>query len=174
MTTPTTIECTIHIRRGPKGSRQLRTEAPPTPLPAGRVPRIARLLALARKFDALVGHGTVLDCASLARVGHVSRARISQIMNLLQLAPDIQEQILFLPQTVRGPDPIHLHQLQPIARVLEWQRQRQLWRDLLHDTTSMLESKEAMKSRGIKSPDYGDALALAYHVGTPLREFQIW
>lgn len=131
------IECTIHIRRGPKGSRQLRTEKPsPAPLPSGRVPRIARLVALAIKFDALVGSGMVPDYASLARVGHVSRARISQIMNLLQLAPDIQEQILFLPQTVRGRDPIHLHQLQPIAKVLEWHRQRQLWRDLLRNADS--------------------------------------
>src|SRR3977135_1771320 len=121
MTADTRIECTIHIGRGAKGCRQLETVKPSiAPLPAGRVPRIARLLALARKFGALVGSGQVSGYASLARVGHVSRARISQIMNLLQLAPDIQEQILFLPLTVRGRDPIRLQQLQPIAMVLEW------------------------------------------------------
>ena len=37
-----------------------------------------------------------------------------------------------------------------------------------------LESKNAMKSRGVKSPDYGDALALAFHVGTPKLKFQWW
>jgi hypothetical protein len=37
-----------------------------------------------------------------------------------------------------------------------------------------LESKKAMKARGIKSPDYGDALALAFHVGTPKRTMQWW
>jgi hypothetical protein len=52
-------------------------------------------------------------------------------MNLLQLAPDIQEEILFLPRTVRGRDPLQLRQLQPIAAVLDWRKQRYLWRELL-------------------------------------------
>jgi hypothetical protein len=50
---------------------------------------------------------------------------------LLQLAPDIQEQILFLPRTVRGRDRLQLRQLQPVAAVLDWQKQRRLWRELL-------------------------------------------
>ena len=45
-------------------------------------------------------------------------------------APDIQEQILFLPRTERGRDPIHLAQLQPLTRTLDWRQQRQLWRQL--------------------------------------------
>jgi hypothetical protein len=51
-------------------------------------------------------------------------------MNLLCLAPDIQEQILFLPPTERGRDPIHLAQLQPIASTLDWRLQRRLWQAL--------------------------------------------
>ncbi len=74
--------------------------------------------------------GVVADYATLAELGHVSRARISQIMNLLVLAPDIQQTLLFLPRTVRGRDPIHLRQLQPLAGVLEWEQQRNLWRTL--------------------------------------------
>ena len=66
--------------------------------------------------------------AALARLGHVSRARISQILNLLYLAPDIQEQILFLPATERGRDLLHLDQLQALTRILDWQRQRAWWR----------------------------------------------
>jgi hypothetical protein len=95
--------------------------------PAGRVPRIARLMALAIRFDRLVRDGTVEDYASLARLGHVTRARITQIINLLMLAPDIQEEILFLPSTVRGRDPIHLMQLQPIALLPNWSDQRRAW-----------------------------------------------
>ena len=45
----------------------------------------------------------VKDYAELARPGRVSRARMTQIMNLLMLAPDIQEEILFLPRIERGP-----------------------------------------------------------------------
>lgn len=36
--------------------------------------------------------------AELARLGGVNRARITQIMDLLNLAPEIQEEILFLPR----------------------------------------------------------------------------
>ncbi len=60
-----------------------------------------------------------------------SRARLTQIMNLLWLAPDIQEEILFLPPTARGRDAITEKQLRPIAAIPNWRKQRQIWRDLL-------------------------------------------
>jgi hypothetical protein len=96
----------------------------------GRVPRLARLLALAIKFHGLVRAGAIRNQADLARLGHVSRARISQIMNLLSLATDIQEEILWLPSTKLGRDPINLRQVQPIALVLCWKQQRRLWQGL--------------------------------------------
>jgi hypothetical protein len=74
--------------------------------PSGSVPRLSRLMALAIKCDGLVSRGEVMDYAQLARCGHVTRARMSQIMNLVNLAPDIQEEILFLPTTVAGRAPI--------------------------------------------------------------------
>ncbi len=61
-----------------------------------RVPRIARLMALAIRFESLIQSRTINNYADLARLAHVSRARITQIMNLLLLAPEIQEAILFL------------------------------------------------------------------------------
>ena len=96
----------------------------------GRVPRIARLMALAIRFEQLRCSGDVTDYAMLAKLGHVSRARITQVMNLLHLAPDIQQEILFLPCVQRGKDPIHLRQLQPIAGLMSWRRQRARWRAL--------------------------------------------
>jgi hypothetical protein len=51
-------------------------------------------------------------------------------MNLLLLAPDIQEKVLFLPPTRHGRDPIHLARLQPIAKTLVWSQQRRLWATL--------------------------------------------
>jgi hypothetical protein len=86
------IECVIHK----KSSHRVAHGPNAAPLAAGRVPRVSRLLALAHKLDALVRQGTIRDYAVLARLGHVSRARISQIVALLYLAPDIQEDILFL------------------------------------------------------------------------------
>jgi hypothetical protein len=55
--------------------------------PQGRAPRIARLLALAHKLDSMVGSGEIRDYAQLARLGHISPARLTQIMVLLHLAP---------------------------------------------------------------------------------------
>ena len=84
----------------------------------------------ALRFDEYLRTGQVANHTALAELGHVSRARISQIMNLLHLAPDIQEAILLLPRTLGGRDPIHLRQLQPIAAILDWQKQRLRWRSL--------------------------------------------
>jgi hypothetical protein len=64
--------------------------------PKERVPRITRLLALAQKFEELIESGGVNNYAALAQAGHVSRSRVTQMTSLLNLAPDIQEQILFL------------------------------------------------------------------------------
>jgi hypothetical protein len=60
-------------------------------------PPLPRLLALAVRFEGLLQDGTVKDYAELARLGGVSRARITQIMSLRTLAPTIQERILALP-----------------------------------------------------------------------------
>jgi hypothetical protein len=100
-------------------------------VPFGRVSREARLLALALRFEQLVQTGVITNYAELARLGHVSRARVTQIMNLRWLAPDLQEAVLFLPRTVRGHDPIHLRQLQRVAAELDWGHQRRLWQALL-------------------------------------------
>ena len=113
MIKPITVESTFHFRRRGRGSRKeiCRGEVPEAPqLPPGRVPRIARFMALAIRFERLIQAGAVADYAELARLGHVTRARITQVMNLRLLAPDIQEAILFLPLTERGHDRIQLRQ----------------------------------------------------------------
>jgi hypothetical protein len=101
---------------------------------AGRVPRLARLMALAIRFDGLLRSGAVTDQAELARLGQVSRARISQILNLLHLAPDIQEELLFLPRLNQGREALHLADLQPLCRQWAWRGQRRLWQALLQRT----------------------------------------
>jgi hypothetical protein len=96
---------------------------------SGRVPRVARLLALALHLDRLVTNGTAAGYGELARLGHVSRARISQVMALLNLAPDLQERVLFLPATPRGRDRVRLRDLLPIAALVDWRAQRRRWRE---------------------------------------------
>ncbi len=95
-----TIESEFHFSTGMSGQKRLRSgrksvqpEASP---PAQQIPRISRLMALAIHFDGLIRDGIVRDYADLARLGGVSRARITQIMNLLNLPPWKQEELLFL------------------------------------------------------------------------------
>ena len=127
---PQTVTCQLPCRRPPLQVPASQVESAPE-VPVGLVPRIARLMALALRFEQLLRAGTLTNYVELARLGHVSRARISQIMNLLLLALDIQETLLFLPRTVRGRDPIHLRQLLPLTRVVDWREQRKLWKALL-------------------------------------------
>jgi hypothetical protein len=127
-----TIEVPVSFQHGGRGRRkELRSDDEAPPLPPGRVPRVARLMALALRFDELIRAGQVASYSALALLGHVTRARVCQIMNLLHLAPDIQEALLFLPPTVRGRDAIILADLQPIAAAIDWRKQRRLWRRLL-------------------------------------------
>jgi len=129
MTRPITVESTIHFERRGRGSRKKvrEGEAPSVDRVPCRVPRVARFMALAIRFDQLIRAGEVADYAEIARLTHVSRARVTQIMNLLMLAPDIQEAILFLPRVERGRDPICLRDLQEIALVPDWRKQRRDW-----------------------------------------------
>lgn len=125
-----TVECQLHFdRRGPGRRKEVAAGPAPTPVMCepGRVPRVAKLMALALRFERLVRTGAVKDYAALARVGHVTRARMTRIMNLVQLAPDIQEHLLFLPRVQWGKDPVILAQMQPIAKTLEWKKQRKMW-----------------------------------------------
>src|SRR6516165_6228499 len=127
-----TIEVPVSFQRlGPDGHKRRDCGVEAARLPAGRVPRVARLMALALRLDELVRTGQVASYSALAALGHVSRARISQIVNLIHLAPDIQEALLFLPPTQRGRDAIILADLQPIATAFDWRKQRRLWRKLL-------------------------------------------
>jgi hypothetical protein len=128
-----TFACPIHFHGRGRGNRRC-LEAGPEPKPVtrepGRVPRVARLLALALRIDEQVRKGELTSYAEVAVRGHVTRARVSQIINLLNLAPDLQEAILFLPRTERGRDAIMLRDLQPIASIVDWRKQRVLWQQL--------------------------------------------
>jgi hypothetical protein len=127
-----TFTSSVHFKRAKKGMLRLVAgpASEPAAAPSGRVPKLARLMALAIRLDNLLRAGDVTDYAELARIGHVSRARVSQIMNLLMLAPDIQEAILFLPPVVQGRDPLKEWQVRPIAAEMNWNKQRRMWRKL--------------------------------------------
>ncbi len=124
------IEREIAFTRGRRSRKQIipASEVVEVEQPVGRVPRIARLVALGLRFDQLVCDGDVANFAEIAHVGHVTRARVTQIMNLLNLAPDIMDEILHLPPVTHGIDPISEHHLRPIAAEPIWRKQRAMWR----------------------------------------------
>ena len=84
-------------------------------------------MALAIRFERPIRSGEIRDQPQIARLCHVSRARVTQAMDLLFLALDIQEEILFLPRTTAGRDPIREIMLRPIAGVRNWKSQRKMW-----------------------------------------------
>jgi hypothetical protein len=103
----------------------------PQRLPA-RIPRISKLMALALHLEQLVGQGRVKNWAEISRLGHVSRARLTQIMSLLYLAPAIQEHLLFLSCSSSGAEPVRERTLRRITRLTCWREQERLYGQLLH------------------------------------------
>jgi hypothetical protein len=81
-------------------------------------------MALAIRFDQMIRDGVVKDQAELARIGFVTRARVTQIMNLLNLAPAIQQTLLGLECGDGGRDLVTERQIRRIADLPNWQDQR--------------------------------------------------
>jgi hypothetical protein len=79
-----TIACQVHFNGGGRGNRRRLEEGPPPEIVTrepGRVPRVARLLALALRIDEQVRRGEMASYAEVAELGHVTRARVSQIID---------------------------------------------------------------------------------------------
>jgi hypothetical protein len=123
----------LDFRAGPRGKRELKTLSARQPhIEAANcsIPRIGRLMALAIRFEGLLREETIRDYAELARLGRVTRARMTQITKLLHLAPDIQEQILFLPP-MKG---LNERNLRPIVRRIDWDEQRPLFQKIIESS----------------------------------------
>jgi len=95
-----------------------------------RLPRITRLLALALKFEEMIRSGVVGNYTVMAELGQVSRSRVTQVTNLLNLAPDIQEEILFLPSQETERPRISELSVRKLSAILDWGEQRAQWRRL--------------------------------------------
>ena len=93
----------------------------------GRLPRVAEVLALAIGFDDTIRRGLARDYSDLARLGCISKERVSQIMRLVWLAPDIQQEILTLPRTSLGRFHVGEVALRQVASKMLWGEQREAW-----------------------------------------------
>ena len=141
------------LPRSARGHRQVSVPVPRVQPGRSRLPRITRLMALAIKFQDMVNRRDVRDYADLARLGYVTRARITQIMNLLNLAPDIQEVILDVDSSAwRTRSAITERELRVVSRIIDWAAQRRkLNRDHrlitgVEDASTLVETERGGKS----------------------------
>jgi hypothetical protein len=130
MTGKLTVSRKFHIAREGLGRKRFR-EGEEAAKPAGRIQRVSRLMALAIECDRLIRDGGTKNQSELAHYAQVTTARMTHIMWLTNLAPEIQEAILFLPRVESGPDTLKEIEARRIARVMDWGVQRGMWGEIL-------------------------------------------
>lgn len=100
-----------------------------------RVPHVAKLMALAIRLDHLLSTGQIKDQAEIARTAGITRARVTQILNLTNLAPDIQQSLLDLPPTANPVPAFREREVRQIAIDPNWAKQRKAWKTLVTSQT---------------------------------------
>ncbi|ACY13371.1 hypothetical protein [Haliangium ochraceum] len=103
--------------------------APSAPPPTRRPARVAQMLAFAHRVDGEVERGEFESRSAAARHYGMTTGRITQLMSLLWLSPEIQEDVLFL-AAIDGREPVSGQALEKIARVVDWSEQRRGWDEL--------------------------------------------
>lgn len=109
------------------------TPAPPPRAPTRRHAHVAKMLALAHHLAAAIERGLVADQAAVARKLGLTRARITQLLDLTLIAPDLQAQILAL-EAVDGREPIRERQLRSVLAAGLWPQQRAVWSRIAEST----------------------------------------
>jgi len=129
VTTGKVVTGTLHrIQRG--HGRAFVAQPPPVIAPVHRPARVALMLALAHKIDAAIAAGQLHDQADAARRLDLTPARVTQLLALLALAPDLQERVLFL-ESLDGLEPLTERALRRATRTRSWEAQRAICRTLL-------------------------------------------
>lgn len=103
---------------------------PAKPPKQPQTPRVVELLRMAQEWRRQLDAGDVRTQAEIARHAGITRARVTQVMGLLHLAPEIQEYLLTLPDTASRPA-ITEHALRPIAQIEDAKNQLAEFRGLL-------------------------------------------
>lgn len=120
------LDAVITLRTRVEPSRADVARTPGGCEPVRRPARVALMLALAHRIEREVADGKLADHAEAARRLGLTRARVTQLCDLTLLAPDIQEEVLFLDSN-DGVEPLSERALRPIVAEPSWTRQRELW-----------------------------------------------
>lgn len=129
MTTGKVITGVLHRIKHGHGQAFV-AQSPPAITPVYRPARVALMLALAHKIDAAIAAGRLHDQADAARRLDLTPARVTQLLALLALAPDLQERVLFL-ESVDGLEPLTERALRRVIRTWSWEAQREICRTLI-------------------------------------------
>jgi hypothetical protein len=124
--TPRTAEVTFSLEATPRGRLLREGPAAPPPAPLRAPARVARMLAFARWLVSAIDRGLYAALADAARDLGLTRARVSQLVDLTLLAPDIQEAVLAL-EHAAGPQRITEHALRTVVAAIAWPEQRRRW-----------------------------------------------
>lgn len=129
---PRTFEVSTRLVRVRRAQRIALSTTPPPPAraPTRRPAKLAQLLALAHHIEALIAAGDVHHRADAACRMGLTRARITQLLDLTLLAPDLQESILFA-EAVEGIEPFGEREAREVLRLRSWAEQRARWRRLV-------------------------------------------
>ncbi|WP_441288586.1 hypothetical protein ACSRUE_42715 [Sorangium sp. KYC3313] len=111
-----------------RSSRVTLTEEPPPskPEPVRRPAKVARMLALTHHLQSAIDRGLVADRAAVACKLGLTRARVTQLLDLLHMAPDLQQAVLTL-EAVDGTEPMSERALRAVAHAGSRVEQRGAW-----------------------------------------------
>ena len=117
----------LHVQRERAGRKRLSEKPAKEAQSPSRVPHIARMMALAIRFQGMLEAGVVRNQTELARLARVTQPRMTQILNLTFLAPEIQEALLFLGSETA----VSEKALRQITMLVIWNSQRRTWKRLI-------------------------------------------
>lgn len=145
---PPRVEFQVHLKTGHRGRKHLKKGARPKKWmqPNENLPRLTRLLALAHRWNRLIDEGVVGSHAEIASLMGISRARVTQILDLLYLAPDIQEELLMCRTKQLTSITLPERSVRGITRIPIWAYQRKHWQGL-RDYTKKDKSPTDTKSQ---------------------------
>ena len=86
------------------------------------------MLALAHKIQDTIDRGMVANQAEVAELLRIRRARVTHLLGLTLLAPEIQERVL-LSEAVDGVEPWTERGLRAVGRCGDWGVQRRVWQN---------------------------------------------
>ncbi len=102
---------------------------PPRHQPMETVPQLRQNLLLAHQIESLIKEGKAESLKQVAGWMNLNHQRLNQIMNLLLLAPKIQEEIICSKNEIISSIPEY--KLRDIAFELTWNKQLEMWQELL-------------------------------------------